>query len=284
MSDALPVELVRTRSADGVLLHGALVGRGARQGVLAVHGAWGSFYGTPVFDLLPAAAGRGLVALSLNGRAHDLGSLGDGEPCIGLIRDRFEDAPLDLDAAAGVLTSAGAERYVVVGHSFGSAKVAYWLAERGPAGAAGLVLVSPAPALATTTRWFVEGALEHHVARAAAAIAAGEPHRLVVLSSSAPVPMVAEAATVLSLWGPGSLADPTLHVPRLSIPVLVTVGDREPSAYRERAERVADAAADAELVVLPGDHYYDDREALVSTVLDWVCRRGLLDLEGSEGR
>lgn len=81
--------------------------------------------------------------------------------------------------------------------------------------------------------------------------------------------MVAEPATVRSTWAPDTLTDATRHVPALEVPVLVTVGAREPSAYRAKAEQVAAAARDAELVVLDDDHYYAaDRARLSETVLD----------------
>lgn len=84
------VDLLTTRTSDGVLLHGVRTGPPvARRGVLAVHGAWGNFYGTPVAELLSAGPEHGLAVLSANLRGHDLGSLGDSERCIGFVRDRF---------------------------------------------------------------------------------------------------------------------------------------------------------------------------------------------------
>lgn len=277
----LPVEFVGSRTADGVLLHGALVGRGERYGLLLVHGAWGSFYATPVFDLLQAAKERGFAALSMNSRGHDLGTLGDGEPCVGFMRDLFEQAPLDLDAAAEVLTAAGVERYVVVAHSYGAHKAAYWLAERRPAEAVGCVLVSPAPPLHAVARWWVDGAIEHHIARAAAAVAAGVPEELIVVSSAAPAPIVAEAQTLLSTWGPATRADSRLHVPGVTVPTLIMSGEREGAANRAFAAEVAGAAPHAELEVLNDNHYYSkDRPQFIATIMKWIGERGLLVVHG----
>ena len=274
---AIDGRLVSTRTADGVLLHGLLTGPRNPGGVLAVHGAWGNFYATPIADLLRAAPLRGLAGLSMNTRGHDLGTLGDGEPCIGFMRDIFERTPADLDAAVAVLTDYGVERMVAVAHSYGGHKLAYWLAGGGGRSVTGVVLASPAPPLRDGARWFVEGSVEHHMARAASAVAAGEPNRLIVLSSSAPVPVVAEAATVLSTWAPDTLADAGRHVAALEVPLLVTVGSREPSVYRAKAEQVAAAARDAELLVLDDDHYYAvDRARFSETVLDWATRRARL--------
>ena len=269
------VDLVQTRTTDGVLLHGALrAPERPRGALLTIHGAWGNFYGTPVASFLDRGPGRGLAVLSMNGRGHDLGSLGDGERCIGFLRDRFEDAPIDLDAAAGMLEQRGLDPFVAIAHSYGSHRTTYWQAQPSSRKAAAVVLLSPAPELQAAARVFVDGAVEHHLARAAAAVAADHPERLIVLSSSAPVPMVAEAATVLSTWGPTTEADSRRHIGALDVPVLVTIGSREPEGYRRRAEETAAAARDGELLVLDDDHYYRrHRDDLLERVLDWIERR-----------
>jgi alpha-beta hydrolase superfamily lysophospholipase len=274
------VRFVRVRTRDGVLLHGLhnLVPAG-HDAVLAVHGAWGNFYNTPWFDVLGAAEKRGYRALSLNSRGHDVGTLGDGEPSIGFARDLFEQAPADLDAGLSLLSSAGPESSVLVAaHSYGCHKVSYWMATARPPEVRGLVLASPGPPLRESAKWFVDGDVGDYLREAQQAVDAGEPNRLLLLArAKAPVPMVAEAATVLSTWGPASRADTVRYAPQLSLPVLVTVGRREPSPYRAKADAVAAALPDAELIELDDDHYYAaDRAALVEQALDWAERRGVL--------
>jgi hypothetical protein len=274
------VDLVSARTVDGVLLHGALTSPERPRGsILGIHGAWGNFYGTPIAHLLTHAPTRGVAALSMNGRGHDLGSLGDGERCIGFIRDRFEQAPLDLDAAADVLRDRGLGDFVAIAHSYGSHRATYWQAQNDSHRAKGLVLLSPAPELQAAANLFVDGAPEHHIALAAAAVAAGHPEQLIVLSSSAPVPMVAEAAAVLSTWGPETNADSRRFVGMLTVPVLVVVGKREPVEYRRRAEETAAAAVDGELIVLDEDHYYRRQPStMCEVVLDWIDGHGLFGL------
>lgn len=277
MSDAppLPVELVSTRTADGVLLQGALAGpAGAAVGVLAVHGAWGNFYSSPPSALLRGGPARGLRVAALNLRAHDLGSLGDGEPCIGFVRHLMEDSALDLDAALALLLETGVERVLVVAHSYGSHQATHWLRERRPPAVAAAALASPAPPLWYAARWFVDGALEHYYTHAARAVAEGDPHRLLVLSSSAPVPMVVEAATMLNVWGPDTRALSHLHVAHLAVPLLITTGLREPPVYRGYAQEVAAEAGGAEVEPVDDDHYYaSDRDRFAAIVLDWFERR-----------
>lgn len=279
------VSLVSARAADGVLLHGTrVVVPGARVGLLGIHGAWGNFYANPTVPVVDGAVQRGYTAAAMNTRAHDLGSIGDGEPCHGFIRSRFEDCLDDLDAAADVLRDAGVSELVVVAHSYGCHKVTYWLHERRPHDVGALVMLSPSPLLNHGARWFVQGSVEHHLARAAAAVAAGQPERLIVLSHSAPVPMVVEAATALSVWGPDSLAQSENHVPHLDLPMYVTVGTREPRPYRDRAAAVA-AAAGVDVVEFDDDHYYAQAPGqLAGLVLDWVdeqCRTAAGGLSGA---
>ena len=279
------LSLVSVRTVDGVLLHGSRTTvPGARVGVLGIHGAWGNFYANPTVGVLDAAAAQGLSTAALNARSHDLGSIGDGEPCHGFMRMRFEDCVHDFDAAADVLRDVGVDAIVVVAHSYGSHMANYWLHEHRPDDVIGLAMLSPSPLLSGGARWFVEGSVEHHLARAAAAVAEGDPERLIVLSSHAPVPMVVEAATALSVWGPESLAHSERYVPHLDLPMLVLVGAREPSAYRQRAASVADAAGTPRRE-LDDDHYFaNDPDGLARTVLDWMHAHGLTGAETTGGQ
>lgn len=267
------VDLVTARTADGVLLHGVVAGPSPDRGVLAVHGAWGNFYGTPVAELLSTGPERDLTVLSTNLRGHDLGSLGDSERCIGFLRDRFEEGPLDLEAAAGLLC-ARVDRFAVVAHSYGCHRIVHWQDGRVGHRPEAVVLLSPAPHLRRVQELFVDGDADEHFRRAEEAVAVGEPERLIVLSSRAEVPMVAEAATVLSTWGWDFEEQTVAALGRLALPVLVVSGRREPASYRAYAERVAEAAPGGELLVLDDNHYYSrDRSAMARVVTDWVASR-----------
>ena len=98
-----------------------------------------------------------------------------------------------------------------------------------------------------------------------------------VLRAGGRIPVVAEAGSVLSLWGPQSQARCPYHVPALDVPILVLVGGREDAPYQREAEDTAAAARDARLVVLDGeDHYFRrDRALMADTVYDWIQERGL---------
>jgi hypothetical protein len=119
------LELVTTRTADGVELDGALYGpdtpRGAwRRPILAVHGLTWNFYRGPTRWLPPAFAQEGYPSLSLNMRDHDL-----DQP------KEFEHSHHDLRAGIDYL----AERYgrtpIVFGHGYANNKVACYVAQSG---------------------------------------------------------------------------------------------------------------------------------------------------------
>lgn len=276
MFEQVDVSLVSTETSDGIRLHGAIAGSPVRGAVLGVHGAWGSFYATPVFELVRQAAAREVLALSLNGRGHDMGGLDDGARSIGLMRERLEAAPLDLEAGRELLRAHGGERYVVVAHSYGCTRATYWLATARPPGCVGLVLLTPPPTLRATAAYFVDGDVEDHFAAARQAVAEGEPERMIVLRPKGRVPVIAEAATVLSIWAPESSSRCLHHLPDITVPILVVVGGREPEPYLDEARTTVQEAHDADLLVLDEDHYYrSDRARLGAEVFDWIERRAL---------
>ncbi len=220
--------LVSTLTHDGVRLHGALAGPPGATGVLAVHGAWGNFYATPVFETLRQAKARGYRVLSMNGRGHDLGGLDDGARSIGLMRERLDKAPMDLEAARQVLVADGVERFVVVAHSYGCVRATYWLSISQPQGCLGVVLLSPAPSLEATADQFVGGDVHELFAEARAAIVDGAPHRLIMVRPYGRVPVIAEAATVMSIWAPEAAAASSADVHTHDVPVLSVVGAQNP--------------------------------------------------------
>jgi pimeloyl-ACP methyl ester carboxylesterase len=275
--EGIDVTLVTTRTADGVQLHGAMAGTPATGGILGVHGAWGNFYATPIVEFLRQAADREVLALSLNARSHDLGGMDDGARSVGIMRERLDYALDDLDAARGLLELGGADRYVVVAHSYGCARATYWLSTNAPPGCVGVVLLTPPPTLASTAAFFIDGAIEDHFDSAREAVHEGEPERMIVMRMNGRIPMLAEAATVLSIWGPDSVSRCRLHLPRISLPILVLVGEGEPPVYRDEAVLTTEAAEDATLVILDGeDHYYTrNRAQLGSVVFEWIANRKL---------
>lgn len=265
------VDLVTVRTADGVRLDGAFAGPPeAFSGVLAVHGAFGNFYTGPPSELLHSAPPRGHVVLSMNLRSHDLGTAGDGEPCIGFVRDRFDQCRHDFDAATAQLRIR-ADRYAIVVHSFHCHKVLAWLATEPAVPPYAVVLLSPGPHPRSLQKWLLDKPLDDFLRTARDHVEAGRPDHLMVLTAKSDAPMVAEAQTVLSTFGWDFEAEGLRVAGELDIPALVTCGSREIPIYRDYAAKMAGTLPAGELVELDDTHSYDqDREALSRTVLDWL--------------
>lgn len=274
--------LVSVRTEDQVLLHGALHEPAApgRVATLVIHGSWGNFY-TGLGRFLPAAlAAAGVPSLSLNTRGHDFGTIVDNEPCIGGIREEFEDSPRDIAAGIRLLRERGYERVVLIAHSFGTSRIIYSQVYEPDPAVAGLILCSPPPLMKEVARHYLEVPYPEAVAAARSLVDAGKGEQVCVFRHDGPVPIVASASTFLNLCGPDPEHDVTKYIGELEKPVLTVVCEGDYDSYRTRAplvHRLAVRAKPRDLVFLPGgDHYYcGAEEGLVHAALDWLGKMGL---------
>src|SRR5205814_6582366 len=89
-------------------------------------------------ELCAILAAQGVLGLSVDMRWHD--GYDDG-----VLRDTtFEDTLPDVRAAVQLLADRGADRVVLLGHSLGSQRIAYYHAATRDPRIAGLVFVEPA--------------------------------------------------------------------------------------------------------------------------------------------
>jgi len=108
---------------------------GARGLVAFAHGMGGNFYRSPLKKaFLALAREHGLAALSFD-------NAGAGR---GTEDERFRDCLDDLDAVRAFAGAAGFEKLVLVGHSTGCQKIAFWQSRRACQDVAGLALLAPA--------------------------------------------------------------------------------------------------------------------------------------------
>jgi alpha-beta hydrolase superfamily lysophospholipase len=232
--------------------------------VLVVHGAMGNYLaGVPrrvSFEL----ARSGFTVLSANTRMANFGVVYGG----GLL-DR---APLDVDAALGLLRERGFERIVLLGYRLGAVLVTHYQAVRAPAdvaGVCGLALPLSMP-LAVRRRWDRLGAAPGYeeVARRARAAAAGEAEdRIFVVrhgSGASDAPVDQEVWTHRTWWsccgpqaGHAVAAD---WIGRIDVPVALIQAERDGPAIDSDGEALAARARagrcpDVRLEVLAGaDH------------------------------
>jgi pimeloyl-ACP methyl ester carboxylesterase len=118
--------------------------------VLHIHGASSNFYRSQFLDQLADELNdKGYCFLSGNTRGHDIiNNVYAKDPMasrhLGVAFEIFEDCLLDLRAWLGFLQERGYEQAILLGHSFGALKVAYYQSETADARVKALIFLSPA--------------------------------------------------------------------------------------------------------------------------------------------
>ncbi len=274
-------ELVSVRTEDHVLLHGALFepDTSGPVAVLLTHGGWGNFY-TGLGRFLPGMlAKNGIACLSFNNRGHDYGTASDGEPSIGLQRELFEDSPKDIAAGLSLLKERKYHQIVLIGHSYGAAKMAYAQRLAPDPDVKAAVFCSPAALMRDTWKFYLDVPYEEAVQEVTRMVAAGQGEKFVVFRHHGPSPIICTAQTFLSVWGPNPAQDMCTFIQELSMPLLVTVCRRE-QICMDYSRAVYERAVNSHprnFIVLPrGDHFYRGVEvSLAEAILDWLDTVGL---------
>ena len=146
-------ELVRVWTEDELQLQGLYCTPqriGGLPAVLHIHGASSNFYRSQFLD--PLADGlteKGYSFLSGNTRGHDIiNNVYARDPTasrrIGGALELFEDCLLDLKAWLDFLQRKGHRQTVLLGHSFGALKVAFYQSETADEKVKALIFMSPA--------------------------------------------------------------------------------------------------------------------------------------------
>ena len=130
------VELVQTKTKDGVRLDGALhpplnspTHTSPSDVLLCVHGTGGAFYTSAVFEMISQHFSRkGMSVLRVNTRGHDSISTAatrEGGRRQGAAYERVNDCRKDLTAWCHFLSHKGFTRIHLLGHSLGAVKSIY---------------------------------------------------------------------------------------------------------------------------------------------------------------
>jgi pimeloyl-ACP methyl ester carboxylesterase len=285
-------ELVRAWTQDGLQLQGLYCPARRRRGLPAVvhiHGTSSNFYRSQFLDpLADAVNGLGFSFLTANTRGHDImNSIYTRDPTnsrrIGVAFEAFEDCLLDIGAWLDFLEERGASRAVLVGHSFGAHKVAFYRGERGDQRVEGLVFMSP------VDQGFSAQALGSHLAHilewAEEQVASGEPE---ALSDAGPAPYPMSAGTIYRMFVSGK-SDifkfgrpdaPWDVISSLDCPILAMMGTvaehmgPTPQEAMDLLKAKATASPLCEAVVLDGapHNYRGHEEEVTRTICDWLTR------------
>ncbi|MGA7733260.1 MAG: alpha/beta fold hydrolase [Chloroflexia bacterium] len=143
-------ELAFVDREDGLALEGAIISPATTErkpvAVLWIHGNTSRFYDYPYVQLGREVAGLGYTFITANTHGHDVISViwddkGGSTPG-GACWERFDEVPLDIAPWIDLAVENGAKGVVLVGHSFGANKVAYYQAVRQDPRVLGVVCAS----------------------------------------------------------------------------------------------------------------------------------------------
>ncbi len=274
----MQVELVNVETSDGVRLDGALRrpphGEEPRLGldlVICHHGLGGRFYGPSFFD----GAGDRLLAegcavLRANSRGHDQvynsprGRLGGAFEIV-------DDCRHDWKAWLNWAEAAGFRRIGLWGHSLGAVKTVYALATE-PDGRVRCAVCSSPPRFSYERYQTSEigAAFEAEVVRARALVEAGTPEALMLASVRQDGWF--SARTYLDKYGPENRYDYFRHLPRVHVPLLLTLGSEETTLnFQDLAARGPDLHHDypniSYALIDGADHSYSSRVAELWTAV-----------------
>jgi pimeloyl-ACP methyl ester carboxylesterase len=283
-------ELVRVWTEDGLQLQGLYCAPGAScdlPAVLHLHGASSNFYRSQFLDsLADELTENGQAFLTGNTRGHDImNSVYSRDPTatkrIGVAYEVFEECLLDIDAWLDFLVQRGHGGTVLLGHSFGAHKAAFYQSERGDEHVRGLILMSPAD-----QRLWVEAMgseAEHMLSWASEKVSSVQGDAL-TRAGAAPYPLSARTLHSLFVTAKPDIFrfsrpdEPWQVVSRLGCAILITMGtvaefiNTSPQAALATFKAKAVSSARCDTAVLEGaPHNYRGHEAEVNKViLDWL--------------
>jgi len=283
-------ELIRVWTEDELQLQGLYCTPETGSGlpaVLHVHGASSNFYRSQFLDpLADELTDKGFSFLSANTRGHDImNKVYAADPTatrqLGVAFELFEDCLLDLKAWLDFLQRKGGDEAVLLGHSFGALKVAFYQSETDDERVKALIFMSPADLrfLPETMR----AEMDERLAWAREKVAQGRGEALL---SGPPLPYPMSAASILSLFVSaksdifrfGRPDEPWEAIAGLRLPILAVIGTvaeftvRDPEQAMATLKSKAASSPRCDTVVLQGaPHNYRGHEAQVTEViLNWL--------------
>jgi pimeloyl-ACP methyl ester carboxylesterase len=174
-----------------------------------VHGLSGSLLSR--IELAFELAKSGAAVLTFNNRGYGIinhfnriNRQGRRAEIIGQAHEVFTDCVDDLEGAVRFGVKAGYKKIILVGHSTGCNKIAYYLAKKSPAVVKGAVFLGPMSDYASVHQIAPEVVCRRAVAHARRLVAVGRPHELLPASLW---PDVIDAQRFLSLYIPESLEE-----------------------------------------------------------------------------
>lgn len=285
------VELVRTQTADGLRLDGALRtvddGRVRKQpAVIVLHGVGGNFYsqGTlePTIDALHAA-GYPTLAVNTRGRDSVFGAqLGTVRKRLGAAYEIVDECRLDIAAWIKFLSAREHERVILLGHSLGAIKAVYAQGHDHHLQVVAVVAVSP-PRLSYTAFMNAPESVvffeSMSIARELAKEGAGDE----LFTAKFPFPLLITADSYIDKYGPAERYNVLEAAPLLNCPALFVYGTKELTqggiAFAGMPEALGKltALSSRDIAIVDGaDHFYAGvQDELASRVGEWLRSKGI---------
>jgi pimeloyl-ACP methyl ester carboxylesterase len=266
------VELVRLKTTDGIELTGAMrtpCSAPKNAGVVLIHGYSGNFYSGIMSFLPEALADRGFTTLALNMRDHDRGPK----------KNRFEDNRHDIAAAVHKMAQLGYDAIFLYGHSMGTNRVLYYLAETGDPRVKGLILTGPPGNL---FEWNVHifgiEPATRVLRQAQDLVAKGKGGQWMLIDLGPLGKALYTADHVVSLRGPETVSDPYRNMARILKPVLIVHGLADRLANPEVADRLRSSNTSGNNVTVlkipDADHRFSHHQETLARVLSqWMMER-----------
>ncbi|HEU0169760.1 MAG TPA: hypothetical protein VFS62_18445 [Chloroflexota bacterium] len=268
------MDIVPITTADGLELHLIYEPPAHPDGlvVLATHGVDANFAMPPYLPLarrLHQAAGVGYALL--NNRGHDRVNRIRGR-LLGSAYETFEDAAVDLTAAADWLAERGHRRLILSGHSLGALKVTYAQVHAPHANVVALAPLSGPCLVEEHDPTEIDAWLD----QARQLVDTGHGQDLIWARPPAdrpgpPAPF--SAATYLNKYAAGANTRILQYVHRVAVPCLFLAGEREARFAQHARDLHAACRAPKALRIIPGaTHYYPENEpAVAEAFLDWLA-------------
>jgi len=238
-------------------------------GVLMVHGYGGNFYSGIMSFLPEALAEHGFTTLALNMRDHDLG------PKKNLFEENLQDIATGVDEMAR-------RRYknlFLYGHSMGTNRILYYLAETQDPRITGIILTGPPGNLFQwNVRAFGLEAASKVLRRAQELQAAGKGDSWMLIDLGPLGKTLYTANHVVSLRGPATRSDPFTNIAQFSRPVLIVHGLADRLADPSVADHLENSGPrDNQITVrkigAAGHRFHKHQKELEEVITKWLVEQ-----------
>ena len=262
-------EIIQLKTADGISLSGVLHQRhpiSNRTGLVMVHGYSGNFYSGIMGFLPKALAGLGYTTLAMNMRDHDRTPK----------KNLFEENRLDIAATVDEMARRGFDPIFLYGHSMGTNRVLFYLADTHDPRIAGLILTGPPGNLFQwNVRIFGKETATRVLGQAQDLVASGKGDQWMLINLGPLGKALYTANHLVSLRGPKTVSDPFKNIARVAKPILIVHGLSDRLAEHTVADQLKSSAAAGNKVsvikIAGADHsFFNHQMDLVETVNRWL--------------